>query len=79
MTTFLLTSSSAEAGQVMNLLRMKLRRFCRSARGQAMIEYAIIVVLMAVVILVALMVLGNQTKNVFSNISGAISSIRLRD
>ncbi len=40
--------------------------------GQGMVEYALILVLIAVVVIAVLMVLGGQVKNVFSNIAGAI-------
>ncbi len=43
-----------------------------SEEGQAMIEYAVLLVLMSVVVLVVLIVLGNQVKNVFCNINGVI-------
>ena len=44
----------------------------RSERGQGMVEYALILVLIAVVVIAILIVLGNQVQNVFCNISGAI-------
>lgn len=50
----------------------RLARLLRSEEGQAMIEYAVLLVLMGVVVLVVLIVLGNQVKNVFCNINGVI-------
>ncbi len=44
----------------------------RREQGQGMVEYALILVLIAVVVIAVLLVLGNQIKNVFSNISKAI-------
>jgi len=44
----------------------------RSERGQGMVEYALILVLIAVVVIAVLIVLGNQVQNVFCNISGAM-------
>ncbi len=44
----------------------------RREKGQSMVEYALILVLIAVVVIAVLMVLGTQIKNVFSNISRAI-------
>ena len=41
-------------------------------RGQGMVEYALILVLIAVLVIAVLMVLGNQIQNAFCNISGAI-------
>ena len=46
----------------------------RSERGQGMVEYALILVLIAVVVIAILMVLGNQVQNVFCNVTGAIGS-----
>jgi pilus assembly protein Flp/PilA len=46
----------------------------RGERGQGMVEYALILVLIAVVVIAILIVLGNQVQNVFCNISGAIGS-----
>jgi len=43
-----------------------------SERGQGMVEYALILVLIAVVVIAVLIVLGNQVQNVFCNISGAM-------
>jgi Flp pilus assembly pilin Flp len=45
----------------------------KSEEGQAMAEYAVILVLVGVVCLLVLMVLGNQVRNVFCNISGALT------
>ena len=40
--------------------------------GQGMVEYALILELIAVVVIVVLIVLGNQVQNVFCNISGGL-------
>jgi len=40
--------------------------------GQGMVEYALILVLIAVVVTVVLIILGNQVQNVFCNISGGL-------
>jgi Flp pilus assembly pilin Flp len=37
-----------------------------------MVEYAVLLVLMGVVVMVVLLVLGNQVRNVFCNISGGL-------
>jgi len=50
----------------------QVRRSIRSERGQGMVEYALILVLIAVVVIAVLIILGNQVANVFCNISGAI-------
>ena len=43
-------------------------------RGQGMIEYAFILILIAITLLIALQVLGNQTSNLFSNIGNAVGT-----
>jgi pilus assembly protein Flp/PilA len=54
------------------VLRQRLFSLLKSERGQAMAEYAVILVLVSVVVLVVLIVLGNQVRNVFCNISGSM-------
>ena len=41
----------------------------RGQAGQGYVEYALILILMAMVVLVLLSVVGHETKNVFSNVS----------
>ncbi len=41
-------------------------------RGQGMVEYALILVLIAVVVIGVLLVMGGEIKNVFSNIAGSL-------
>jgi pilus assembly protein Flp/PilA len=50
------------------------RRLSRREEGQGMVEYALILVLIAVVVLLILTTLGKQVKNVFSNISSDIGT-----
>jgi pilus assembly protein Flp/PilA len=54
------------------LIRRHVDRLLHSERGQGMVEYALILVLIAVVVIAVLILLGNQVANVFCNISGAI-------
>jgi pilus assembly protein Flp/PilA len=42
-------------------------------RGQAMVEYALILVLIAVVVIGVLLILGGQIKSIFTSISGALA------
>jgi pilus assembly protein Flp/PilA len=58
--------------QIAGLIRRFLERFFFTERGQGMVEYALILVLIAVIVIAVLMVLGNQVQNVFCNISGAM-------
>jgi pilus assembly protein Flp/PilA len=54
------------------LIRRQVERLIRSEPGQSMVEYALILVLIAVVVIAVLIVLGNQIQNAFCNISGAM-------
>ena len=51
-------------------LRVALHR----EKGQAMVEYAIILVLVSIVVIVILITMGNQVKNVFSNVACALGA-----
>ncbi len=41
-------------------------------RGQGMVEYALILVLVSIVVIVILTTMGRQIRNVFSNVVGAL-------
>jgi pilus assembly protein Flp/PilA len=43
-------------------------------RGQGMVEYALILVLISVVVIVIIQTVGHQVKNVFSNISSGLGT-----
>lgn len=45
----------------------------RAQRGQGMVEYALILVLVAVVVIVALTALGGQISSVFSHITSTLA------
>lgn len=53
-------------------LRERLVRAAEDDSGQGLVEYALILVLIAVVVIVILAVVGNQVKNTFSNVSNAL-------
>ncbi|MBE0681955.1 MAG: Flp family type IVb pilin [Anaerolineales bacterium] len=48
--------------------------FSPKERGQGLVEYALILVLVAIVVIAALMVLGPIIGNVFSDINSSLSS-----
>ncbi len=50
-------------------VRAYLRR--QDLKGQALIEYSLILVLVVVVLILVVMVLGNTVKNLYSNIAAA--------
>jgi pilus assembly protein Flp/PilA len=47
-------------------------RFIKDEEGQGLAEYALILVLIAVVVIVALTLLGDQIRNVFQTITNAL-------
>jgi pilus assembly protein Flp/PilA len=60
-------SRSEKGGDV----AMKRRLTCRQG-GQGMVEYALILVLVSIVVIVILLTMGNQIQNVFSNVVAAL-------
>ena len=65
--------------QVIRWRELALKRFQElqdrsDESGQGMVEYALILVLIAVVVIVVLTTLGHRVNNVFSNISHGLSS-----
>jgi pilus assembly protein Flp/PilA len=47
----------------------------RSERGQGLVEYALILVLVAIVVIAALMILGPIIGNTFSTINDSLTSV----
>jgi pilus assembly protein Flp/PilA len=47
--------------------------FSPKEKGQGLVEYALIIVLIAIVVIVILAILGTQVQNVFSRISDALN------
>jgi Flp pilus assembly pilin Flp len=45
-----------------------------SERGQALVEYSLILCLIVVVVIVTLILLGNQVKNTYCNITGGLGA-----
>jgi pilus assembly protein Flp/PilA len=43
-------------------------------RGQGLVEYGLILILIAIVVIVVLGVVGQQTNNVFSNVSNGLNA-----
>ena len=56
----------------MSRIHLWLWRLAADEDGQSMVEYALILVLIAVIVITVLLVLGKQVKNVFCNISGGL-------
>jgi pilus assembly protein Flp/PilA len=58
----------------MSSLIWKLRGLSVRQEGQGMVEYALILVLVSIVVIVVLLTMGKQIENVFSNVVVALSS-----
>ena len=46
----------------------------RGEKGQGMVEYALILVLVSIVVIVILLTMGGQISNVFSNVVTALNA-----
>jgi len=57
------------------LFQLEGRDSNRLTRGQGLVEYALILVLVAIVVIVALMVLGPILGNTFSTINESLRSV----
>jgi Flp pilus assembly pilin Flp len=53
-------------------VRTSLRR--DSERGQGLVEYGLILILIAIFVIVVVGVVGHQTNNVFSNVSNGLNA-----
>jgi Flp pilus assembly protein, pilin Flp len=56
-----------------------LQRLIREEKGQGMAEYGLILALIAVVVIGALTLLGNQLNEAFGRITGELNSAGLRE
>jgi len=50
------------------------RMHLHEERGQGLVEYGLIVSLIAIVVIVVVQVVGHQVNNVFSNVSNGLST-----
>ena len=53
---------------------MESNQLDRRQNGQGMVEYALILVLVSIVVIVILLTMGNQILNVFSNVVAALGA-----
>ena len=52
---------------------VKILNRIRNRNGQTLVEYGLILALVAIVVIAVLTILGNQLKNIFSRVTGALS------
>lgn len=50
-----------------------MKRFLMNEEGQGMVEYGLIIALVAVVVIAAIALLGNGVKNTFTNVTNSLS------
>jgi len=55
-------------------LGKKCRKLVSNDKGQGLVEYALILVLIAVVVIAALSTLGTKTNSVFNSVNSSITS-----
>src|SRR5438093_8945379 len=65
-----------KGGEIAEMLSLywKLRSLTTRQEGQGMVEYALIIVLVSIVVIVVLLPMGHQFNNVFSNVVSAFGS-----
>ncbi|HET7419839.1 MAG TPA: hypothetical protein VFL27_05620 [Candidatus Dormibacteraeota bacterium] len=54
-----------------------LTKAARKSRGQALVEYALILALIVLVVIVALLVTGKQVQNLYSNITATMCNYKV--
>ena len=52
---------------------MGVRRFTRDEEGQGLVEYALIIAIIAIAVIVAMVFLRDQISNIFSNIGNNLT------
>ena len=52
-----------------------LRKFFKDENGQGMVEYGLILALIAIVVIVALVALGPKIKNVFQSVNDSVPEV----
>jgi pilus assembly protein Flp/PilA len=67
-------SRRKEVNTEVNNLIWKIRGLLHKEEGQGMVEYALILVLVSIVVIVILLTMGNQIRNVFSNVIAALNA-----
>ena len=63
---------SAREAMVSALARVRATDDESGERGQGMVEYGLILVLIAIVVIIVVASIGKKTSNVFSNVSNAL-------
>lgn len=59
---------------MMHMMKVYAKSFFKKEEGQGMVEYALIIALIAIVVIVALLALGPQIVAVFDDITGELGN-----
>lgn len=59
----------------MTNLLVKLQNMFRNEKGQGMVEYGLIIGLIAIVVVAALILLGPQISSIFTNITDVLAAV----
>jgi len=57
----------------MKSLMKKVREFVKNEEGQGLVEYALIIALIAIIVIVALKVLGRTVSNTYNDVAGNLA------
>lgn len=60
---------------MLTALYVKMLSRLKSRKGQTLVEYGLILALVAIVVIAVLGLMGNQLKNIFSTITGSLGSV----
>jgi pilus assembly protein Flp/PilA len=71
----MLRQSASPAGAIHKERRKIAMLFAPRVKGQGLVEYALILVLVAIVVIAALMILGPLIGNVFSTINSSLGTV----
>lgn len=52
----------------------KIKTFVKDEQGQGMVEYGLLIALIAVVVIAALVLLGPKIRDMFNNVNGAMDN-----
>ena len=64
-----------DAVRWLSLRLSRMAPIARRERAQAMVEYGLIICLVVLIVLITLILLGNQVKNAYCNIGGAVNRL----
>lgn len=54
-------------------LMKKVREFVRNEEGQGLVEYALIIALIAIIVIIALKLLGRTVSNTYKSVAGNLT------